>query len=628
VTDFAELLYRTLPGIYRQKDELGELARFLSIVAAPLEELESSIAQLHEDLFAASARPELLPLVGSLIGAELERSLPASLQRATLEGQFAFYRRKGLSDPLARDVEVATGWPTRGVDFSQVVARLPYLQELRPVLRRRGLPVAEQPPGSGNFYFAANAAVVPLYDERRGRAIRRAELADAQRAAELVGTDAGFQLSDRGVPLLGAAAPAPGYRVLAADLGDFANPRSPAGGPLAIGNGEIAVDPELGRFRIAVAAPLAGNLRADFHQLLPASIPLQTVSLRDGAQLARLGRSDDLAPYSVDLRSPRRPSERIGRAHFDNHGFFLTFGRRVANQRPNHVAGPPSGRAGFSFDGRPLPANDPGVPLLLIDGLDGCPLTRRKLEAELASYAGQPRGFSLQVAGAELVELEPAPRFMAANLADFAQPRTPAGAPLALAATDVAVDPELGRFSLDLGALALDPSALRVGYQLGPSARFVAAPAPLAGGVVFCFSPRAEPVLLRDGFDGNPLSVKLRLGSTIASFHGTPRGYGVWRNGADLTLTLAPELRDLQDETATAAPGKLAIDLDRGRFALPAGLLQSGDVLQVAFSAEDQAAAARVLEHLAQRLPRMLPAGVVPVIIDSRRSTVDPELLV
>jgi len=77
------MLSRSLPGIYRLKDDNNDLARFLQIMASPLAETEASIGQLYDDLFGASARGDFLPLIGDLIGADIDPALPASLQRAT-----------------------------------------------------------------------------------------------------------------------------------------------------------------------------------------------------------------------------------------------------------------------------------------------------------------------------------------------------------------------------------------------------------------------------------------------------------------------------------------------------------------------------------------------------------------
>ena len=49
------------------------------MLASPLAELETSIGQLYDDLFGASARADFLRLIGDLIGADIDPTLPDSL---------------------------------------------------------------------------------------------------------------------------------------------------------------------------------------------------------------------------------------------------------------------------------------------------------------------------------------------------------------------------------------------------------------------------------------------------------------------------------------------------------------------------------------------------------------------
>ncbi|HZJ64911.1 MAG TPA: hypothetical protein VFD36_15480 [Kofleriaceae bacterium] len=626
MTDFAQLLSRSLPGVYRLRDDSGDLARFLGIIASPLAETEASIGQLYEDLFGASARGELLPFIGDLIGASIDPTLPASLQRAALEDTLAFYRDKGLAEPLERTVEAFTGWPTVTVDYSQVVARLPYIQTLSPLQRRRGRPVGVASGGTNRFTFDATGRATPLFDDLRGRPIARDEIASL--AADLVGTDRGFAIRESGVDLVGPRAAAPRATV-GANLTDFADPRAVNGTPLVLASGQIAVDPELGRLLFAAPVPLAGNLSVDFHQLDPASIAPQTFDLRDPDRMARLGRSDDPAPYTLDVRSPSRPGDRIGRAHFDNHGLFLTVGQSVDNRRPSQLrVGPPSG---FSFDDRPLAAGDTvGNPLQLLDGIDGSLLTIAKLAARASDFADSARGFTIRVRGVSL--LDPSfgggARVVAAQLADLANPRDAGGAALTLQPRDIAVDPQLGRFLMSLAGFGVNAGDLRVGYLLARGVRSSGtSPAPVgsAGSNTFSFSADGSMAALRDAFDGTPLSTKIRFGATIADVHGKARGYRIFVGSTDITNagTLTPQVADI-DGPKTVAAGQMLVDLDRGRFAVPAGTIPTGTPVTVEYSAADTSADARVFDSLAQRLPHLVPAGIVPVVIDTRKSTVDP----
>lgn len=619
MTDFAQLLLGSLPGIYRQKDENSELARFLQIMASPLTETEASIGQLYDDLFGASARGELLSLIGDLIGADVDPALPASLQRAALDDSLAFSRSKGLADPLERTVAAFTGWQTVAVDTSQVMARLPYLETLSPIVRRR-VPAGVATGGTNRFTFDPTQRITALFDELRGRAIARAEIAPL--AALLIGTDRGFSIRDTGVDLVGprAASPRP---VVAANLTSFDDPRALDNTPLVLAAQAIAVDPELGRLLFAAPVPAPGNLTVEFFQLVPASIPPETFDVRDPDRMPRLGRSDDPAPYSIDLRSPERPGDRIGRAHFDNHGLFLTVGRRMEVRRPNQLrVGPPGG---FSFDDRPLAAGDTvGNVLQLQDGIDGSPLTVNELSGHEADFADASRGFTIRARGISLLDPSFGGRVVAARLGDLANPKNAAGAPLALQTKDIAVDPQLGRFVLSLAAFGITADDLRVSYLLANAPR-TSGTAPQkvgpAASTTFAFASDGSVAVPCDALDGTAIAIKLRLGAVIADFHGKPRGYRVFAGATELTQTLTPVVGSLEVPTAPSA-GQMLVDLDRGRFSVPSAAL-SGGALTVEYSAVDGAAVSRVFDSLAQRVPRLAPASIVPVTVDTRKPTVD-----
>jgi phage tail-like protein len=625
--DFAALLYAYLPGVYRDQDTGGDLRRFLEIAATPLTELDASIAQLYEDLFIEEARVELIPLIGGLVGVEVDSALPARAQRAQVADAIRFYRAKGLRDPLARLAQDLTGWPVTLVDFSASVARAPFVETLNPLVLLRDQPAGEAPPGSGRFCVRADCALQPLFDALTGRPITRAALAG--REAEYAGIEGRFTIEERGEDLFAPTAGVP-YAALAADLTDFATPLTPAGAALVLHDHQLAIDPELGRFLIASPLPQAGNLRATYSALRPVLIPTQAFDISRPLRMTRLGRADDPAPYTADLRAPRRVSDRIGQKHFDNHGFFFSPGRIVANQRPNAL--PPGTESGrFSFDNRPLTLAEgaTGVTLQLMDGFDGAPLTRSKLIGHEAEFCGQPRGFTIRVKDVSISDpaFRPPLTVRAADLSDLLQPRHPDGTAVALAPTDLAVDPQLARFILDLTAIEAKAEEVRVDYLLAPAVPVEDATPFALGPEAFAFAPGGGALPLRDGFDGTPIAVALRLGRAIADYHGGARGWRIFRNGTDLCATLPAELRSLEDLGAPVPPGRIAIDPARGWFKLPAGMLAPGDLIRVSFATEDLSMQADRFASFAQQIPRGLPAGVVPVIIDTRCSPKNPATL-
>jgi phage tail-like protein len=491
--DFGEVLFRLLPGLYRDKDVSGELRRFLEIMASPLAEIDASITQLHEDQFIATCRPEFIGPLGSLIGAEIDATLPDHAQRAEAEHALDFYRTKGLRPTLERLAEEITGWRVSLVDFSPQVAQTAAL--------------------------------------------------------------------------------------------DFPTATSPS-----------------------------------------------TLHIGDPSAIERLGRMDDAALYTVDLRAPRHTSDRIGQKHFDNVGFFFAPTRIIVNQRPNVL--PPGSEGGrFTFDSRALEPGDAiGVRLQLLDAFDGQPITRRKLQGHELDFCGTRRGFTIRVNDVSITdpEFEPPLFLKAANLEDFAKPKDAEGRPLALGDDDVAIDPELGRFRVDLEFLGTSAERVRVDYLLAAVDDRVlqAEPSPLTSEgppEFFSFDSEGGPVRLRDAFDGTPLAVSMRLGVRAVDYHGTERGWQIFHNRKEVSASLEVQIADLPDDhQGPVAKDHIAVDPERGRFKFASEFIASDDHLEVSFSFESEAGRERVVQNLLQRLPRALPAGVVPVLIDVRKPAVDP----
>jgi phage tail-like protein len=619
--DYQNLLYRWLPGLYRDKDTEKELRRFLAMMARPLAEIDAAVGQMHEDTFIATCRPELIPMIGGLVGVEVDATLPARAQREQVRDAIAFYRSKGTREALRAYAESLTGWRVQLVDFSERVARVPYVETMNPVELVRDGAVRAAAGGTG-FHFREDGGDRPLFDAVTGRPITRAALAGHE--TEYAGAPGRFSIAERGVDLFLEATPPAG--AVAADLGDFAHPRTPAGAALTLGAGQVAVDPLLSRFLVGGAAPLAGNLRVTYHALTPGSVRPQTTPVGDPSYVPRIGRSDDPLPYALDVRAPRGVADRTGYHHFDNQGLYCTPARVVQNHRPNALA--PAGSGRFTFDDRPLAVGDAvGVPLQLLDGVDASPLTRRDLDEHPRDLCGTPRGFAIRVGGVDITDPRrfPALRLRAVDLGDFGNPRDPEGAAITLAAHDVAVDPQLGRFVMDLTALGAAAADVRVDYLLGAASAVQGREAaPVSGAPVELVAlDSAADVPLVDAFDGTPVSVAVRLGRPAGDYHGTARGWRVRRNETEVTATLAVRLMDLGDLATTVPAGNLGVDADRGRLRFPQGGLAATDRVTVDHAFADGEDDDRRFGSLAQHLPRALPAGVVAVVADTRRRPPD-----
>ena len=621
--DFSDLLARSLPGLYLDKDDSGDLRRFLDVMAIPLAEVEASISQLHEDRFISSCRDQFIGLIGPLVGVEVDPTLLPRAQRAQVLDALDGHRGKGLFETLQQLAESITGWRVTLVDFSQRMTATPVVSSLNPIVAHRDAPVGEA--GPGRFFFRSDRTDGPLFDGVTGQVMTREALAGHEQ--EYAGVDRRFTMRDRAVDLFLQTEPP--FKVISADLADFDKPLTPSGAALEVADHQIAVDPELGRFRMTAPVPLAGNLTAAFSVLRPAPVQHHAFNTASRDAMERLGRSDDPAPYSIDLRVPVRVTDRIGRQHVDNIGFFLVPSLAVVDRKPNVLpAGSGSGR--FTFDDRPLDNGDTqGTRLQLLDGIDGAPLTRRRLARQAGELCGTRRGFTIRVNGVSVTDpgFLPALRIHAANLEDFDNATDPDGRPLPLDPTDVAVDPQTGRFQMDLAAVGATADDVRVDYLLA-NADASAGPATALSQAVpelFSFSRDGGDVRLRDAFDGTAIGVALQLGMPPAAYHSTARGWTILRNGEDVGLV--PDITDLTDEAAPVAAGRIAVDVNRGRFKFPTGGVNAGDRIAVTFAFEDPSGVERVIRTLVQQLPRALPAGVTPVFVDARRTLAVPASL-
>jgi phage tail-like protein len=497
--EFADLLFRLLPGLYRDKDTTEELRGFLEIIAGPLGDIDANIAALHDDRFIATCRPEFIALIGALIGAEVDPALSEEAQRAEVQHAIERYQTNGLRSTLERLAEDVTRWRVHVVDFSASVAQTVAL--------------------------------------------------------------------------------------------DSTDPPRPF-----------------------------------------------TIDITSAQGLERLGRSDDTASYSIDLRAPRHSRDTIGQKHFDNLGFFLTPSRVVVNQRPNALpAGSVRGR--FTFDSRALePGDDRGIRLQLLDGLDGRPITRRTLDGRERDFCGTRRGFTIRVHDISITDPTRVPPLVirAANLEDFDHPIDPDGNDLPLEPSargdeprvHVAIDPEAGRFFINLNIVKATADDLRVDYLLGAvdeNELGEAFPLSSDGRPRFAFSTDGTPAPLRDAFDGTPIAVSLGLGVPVSDYHGTARGWRIFHNGKDATALLAVEIGELPDDGEDVVPeGRVVVDPARGRLQFAPEFLAPGDRVHVSAAFEREATLERVVGNLRQRLPQALPAGVVPVLIDARKRSIDP----
>jgi hypothetical protein len=128
-------LYELLPAIYRLRDdEQGQpLRAFVEVLAEQIQGLEESLAQSYDDLFIETCAEWAVPYIGDLIGYRTIHGVAPKIasRRAEVANTMAYRRRKGTAavlEQLARDV---TAWPTRVVEFFELLCTTQHLNHVR-----------------------------------------------------------------------------------------------------------------------------------------------------------------------------------------------------------------------------------------------------------------------------------------------------------------------------------------------------------------------------------------------------------------------------------------------------------------------------------------------------------------
>jgi len=168
----AEALYDLVPLVYRNKDaEIGyPLRELVEILAAQAEIVEHDIARLYGNQFVETCEPWAVPYIGDLIGM---RALPAlgTNGRAEVANMIAYRRRKGTAavlEALSRDV---TLWPTRVVEFFDLLPTTQYANHLR-LFRPRSVSIRDAAALdhlNGPFDTAGHTVDVRRVASRRGK---------------------------------------------------------------------------------------------------------------------------------------------------------------------------------------------------------------------------------------------------------------------------------------------------------------------------------------------------------------------------------------------------------------------------------------------------------------------------
>ncbi len=146
--DKLDRLYELLPVVYRNRDaERGEpLRELLRVIAEQVNLVEADITRMYDNWFIETCEDWIVPYIGDLVGYQqiheagepaAPNTLPAQarnkilIPRRDVADTIHNRRRKGtlaLLEDLAADV---TGWPTRAIEFRNLLAFAQSINSLR-----------------------------------------------------------------------------------------------------------------------------------------------------------------------------------------------------------------------------------------------------------------------------------------------------------------------------------------------------------------------------------------------------------------------------------------------------------------------------------------------------------------
>lgn len=152
---YTEKLYRLLPGVYRARDESGELRRFVSLFADELWRLQAAQKQALADHFIDSCQDWVIPYLADLVGTDVLYA-DAARNRNDVKNTLRWRRLKGSRAGLEEVAAGVGGWGALAVEMLARALWLQRLDHLRPAqtfmldLRRPGVVAAVPTPFARN----------------------------------------------------------------------------------------------------------------------------------------------------------------------------------------------------------------------------------------------------------------------------------------------------------------------------------------------------------------------------------------------------------------------------------------------------------------------------------------------
>lgn len=132
----AATIYELLPAVYRIRDaDRGEpLKALLRVIADQVAVIEEDLDQLYDDQFIETCADWVVPYIGDLIGVRGLHGVVSEVAspRAEVANTIGFRRRKGTAAVLEELAHSVTGWPTRVVEFFELLGWTQYMNHIRP----------------------------------------------------------------------------------------------------------------------------------------------------------------------------------------------------------------------------------------------------------------------------------------------------------------------------------------------------------------------------------------------------------------------------------------------------------------------------------------------------------------
>ncbi len=132
---FENKLFDLLPPLYRIKDETGDLAAFLKVPAASLDDLKELIERFPDIFDVDRCDPRYLPYLAHIVGRPYDGTLLPDTQRNIIREAVPVYQRKATIPAIRRSL-VNLGWEGMVEETYRAALRL----NRRPILNQAKLP--------------------------------------------------------------------------------------------------------------------------------------------------------------------------------------------------------------------------------------------------------------------------------------------------------------------------------------------------------------------------------------------------------------------------------------------------------------------------------------------------------